>query len=133
MALGVECAERFGDSQFDSCHLLSGAHREGRGVAHAVLNSFGITQMQIDNAIDVRRGTVRNESFEINDDICIVLSVAFTAADKMAHKFIGTEHLLVGMTADGTNSAALLTDLGLAPVEVTVDVFNLLGHDDIDV
>lgn len=125
--LGVKCADELGDSAFDSCHLLAGLYREGKSAAYHVLNRFDVTQTQIDNALVSREHTT-SATFKIDDDIRTLLNAALAAADEMSHRRIGTEHLLIGTAADGTQSAKLLTGIGVSPNEVTNAVFALLGH-----
>ncbi len=127
ISLGVECADQVGDNVFDSCHLLAGLYREGRGVAYHVLNNFEVTPEEIDDSLNARERTVATE-FRIDPDISAVLDAAFAAASEMSHSYIGTEHLLIGATADATKSAQLLTDLGHSPRDVENEIFYLLGH-----
>ena len=102
-------------------------YREGNGVAYHVLADFGVTQSQLDDALR-SRGRQTTSGFEIDSDIRSVLDAAFAAAGEMSHNYIGTEHLLIGATADGTKSAILLAGFGLNPRDVENEVFCLLGH-----
>ena len=125
--LAVKCADEFGDAVFDSCHWLAGMYREGNGVAYHVLDNLGVTQSQIDDSIRSRERHTA-PSFRVANDIRLLLDGAFAAAAEMSHSYIGTEHLLIGATADGTRSALLFGDLGLDPRNVENEVFYLLGH-----
>lgn len=123
--LAVKCADENGDSVFDTCHWLAGMYREGNGVAYHVLDRFEVTQSQIDDAIGSRE-RITSSAFRVDDDVRALLDGAFAAADEMSHAYIGTEHLLIGATVDGTKSTLLLADLGLNPRDVENEVFRLL-------
>lgn len=125
--LALKCADELGDNMFDSCHLLAGLYREGNGVAYHVLSNFEVTQLQIDDSLKSRE-RLTAPAFQIDEDLRVVFDFAFAAADEMSHRYIGTEHLLIGATADGTKSAKLITALGLSPRDVENEVFYLLGH-----
>lgn len=125
--LALACAEELGDDVFDSCHWLAGMYREGKGVAYHVLNQFKVTQSQIDDSLRSRERRTAL-TFQVDDDTRTVLDAAFNAANEMSHSYIGTEHLLIGATADGTRSAMLLASLGLDPRDVENEVFCLIGH-----
>ncbi len=124
--LAVKCADELGDNVFDSCHLIAGLYREGNGVAYHVLNNLGVKRSQIDSALEARE-RAKSEDFRIDDDIRKVLNAAFAAASEMSHSYIGTEHLLIGATTDGSKSALLIAELGQNPRDVKNDVFDLLG------
>lgn len=64
-----------------------------------------------------------------SEDARTVLTAAFAAADKLNHRYIGTEHLLVGVAAEGTASAVILGKIGLRPQDVRSEVLAILGHD----
>lgn len=128
IALGVRCADELGDQHFDSCHLLSGLYREPDGIAHHVLCGLGITLQQIDDAIFKREHVSVDSGFTIDEELELVFADAFAAADEMWHSYIGTEHLMIGVVADGTKSARLLNEFGFTSAQVTKDVHDILGH-----
>jgi len=127
IALGLRFADDAGDTTFDSRHLLSGLFREPEGVAHIALQNLNVAQHQIDDAV-LNAGRNCDPSITIDDDIRTVLATAFAAADEMSHSYIGTEHLLIGVVADGTKSATLLASVGLTRSVVTKEVHDILGH-----
>ncbi|ELP34139.1 Clp protease N-terminal domain-containing protein [Rhodopirellula baltica] len=128
VALGLQCADELDDRHFDSCHLLSGLYREPDGIAHHVLDGLGIKLQQIDDAIRESEHDPIDADFSIDDDLRIVMSNAFASADQMWHSYIGTEHLMLGVVADGTHSAKLLADLGVTEAQVIREVHSILGH-----
>ncbi|MEX1027249.1 MAG: Clp protease N-terminal domain-containing protein [Candidatus Paceibacterota bacterium] len=127
IALGIKCADELGDNVFDSCHLLAGLYREGNGVAYHVLDNFDVTRSQIDAALATRERSSATD-FRLDADIATVFDGVLAAASEMSHSYIGTEHLLIGATADTTKSAQLLTSFGLSPRDIENEVFYLLGH-----
>jgi ATP-dependent Clp protease ATP-binding subunit ClpA len=127
IALGIECADELGDREFDSGHLLSGLYREGNGVAYHILKNFAVSQHQIDDALRSRHRSTPDE-FQINNEMQVVLQSAFAAARGMSHHYIGTEHLLIGVTSETVAAAKMLLAFGLSPNEVRMEVYNLLGR-----
>ena len=127
VSLAIQCLDEIGDIEFDSRHMLSGLCREGNGVAFHVLKNCGVTGRKID---ETRRSRERSTSgdFQINSDMKTVLAAAFVAAKEMHHNYIGTEHLLIGATSEGTEAARMLLGFGLSPDEIQNDVYTLLGH-----
>ena len=125
--LGLKCVDELGDNVFDSCHLLAGLYREGNGVAYHVLNNLDVTRTQINDSLRLLERLTAHE-FQVDKDLRVVFDSAFAAADEMSHRYIGTEHLLIGATAHGTKSAELITTWGLSPRGVENEVFFLLGH-----
>lgn len=123
----LACADELGDNIYDSCHLLAGLYREGSGVAYHVLNHFGVMQTEIDDWLGARERAVA-PAFQTDEDVQILFDAAFAAAHEMSHSYIGTEHLLIGATVEGTKSAQLITELGLNPRDVENEVYCLLGH-----
>lgn len=128
IALGLQCADRLGDTRFDSCHLLHGLHCEPGGVAHHVLTGFDVTLQQIDDALASRDQLAAKTEFDIDDEMRLVLADAFEAADEMGHSYIGTEHLMIGVVASSTKSAKLLAELGFTRSVVRKEVRDILGH-----
>ena len=126
--LGLHYADELGDHCFDSRHLLSGLFREPGGVAHCALANLDVAQEQIDSALLSREREADDLAFRVDDDMRVVLSTAFSAADDMSHSYVGTEHLLIGTAADGTKSNRLLADLGLSQTAVTKEVHDILGY-----
>jgi ATP-dependent Clp protease ATP-binding subunit ClpA len=127
IALAIECADELGNQEFDSCHLLSGLYREGKGIAFHVLKHFAVTQRQIDDTLRSRQ-TSTSDQFQINRDIKDVLNAAFAAAREMSHTYIGTEHLLIGATSENVGAAKMLIGFGLSLSDVQIEVYHWLGH-----
>lgn len=123
----LACANELGDNIFDSCHLRAGLCRQGNGVAYHVLNNFGVMRTQIDDWLGARERAVA-PAFRNGEDVQTFFEAAFDAAHEMSHSYIGTEHLLIGATVDGTKSAQLIAELGLNPRDVENEVHYLLGH-----
>lgn len=127
VAHAITCANELGDNFVDTCHLLAGLYREGNGVAYHVLNTLGVTRTEIDDWL-VRRDFPAGPACLADDDIRTLFNAALAAAGQMSHSYIGTEHLLIGATADGTKSSLLISDLGLVPLDIENEVLHLLGY-----
>ena len=115
-------ATRLNCDSVDTVHLLVGMLQEGQGVAANVLAGFDITAETI---LDVYK------SFDSGPD----LSLADVEANCLAelkwfnHRYVGTEHLLLGVCCDANCKASkLLTSIDKSPVELCKSVVELLGH-----
>ncbi|NNE00055.1 MAG: hypothetical protein HKN47_22270 [Pirellulaceae bacterium] len=143
-SLGLRCAAEIGDDCFDSAHLLSGLAREPDGVAHHILANLGVDQGQIDDRLRrrhdrrIERKESQSETDELSDetvasrinerDLQRVLDETTRAAKSLGHRYMGTEHLIIGATVTGTQSANVLSSLGITRGAVTKEVYDLLGH-----
>ena len=62
------------------------------------------------------------------DDSKKVLRYARNAAQRLAHNYVGTEHILLGLVLNEEGTAGqMLRDMGLTPTNVTRAVENIVG------
>lgn len=123
--LAVQAADEMGDTAIDSCHLLCGLFREGHGIAYHVLDNLGLTHELLNEALSSRR---RGSADSAGKDVLTAMNAAVDGYTRFAHRHFGTEHVLLGVVADGTQSASLLSDLKIAPEAVVHEVLGLTGH-----
>ncbi|MCL0032221.1 ATP-dependent Clp protease ATP-binding subunit [Peptococcaceae bacterium] len=90
-------------------HILLGLIAEGEGVAAEVLQELKI------NAEDVRKEVLKlveqgdgstPSEFVLTPKAKRVIELAFHFARRMGHNYVGTEHLLLGLAAEGEGIAA---------------------------
>src|SRR6266404_3929423 len=106
--------------------------REGEGIAHQVLRNLGVDISQVRQTVESVIG--RNERIIIQQIIPTsrvkrVIEISFEEARRMAHNYVGTEHLLLGLLIEGEGIAAhVLEDLGATLDKVRSEIERLL-HD----
>jgi len=117
LVLAQEEAQRFQQSSIGTEHLLLGLLREGEGVAAQVLSNLGIEVDQVRHAVEAIIG--RGERIVLGEIGLTprakkVMELAVDEAHRLNHRFIGTEHLLLGFRREGAGVAAnVLKSFGL--------------------
>ncbi len=109
LTLAQEEAQRFGHNYIGTEHLLLGLLREEKGVAAQVLRNLGIEIGQIRQSIEDIIG--RGERIVLGEVGLTprakkVIELAVDEARRLAHQFVGTEHLLLGLIREGEGVAA---------------------------
>lgn len=127
LELASKEAHELGHECVGTGHLLVGLIREKEGIAAKVLSASGI---RLEDALaDVRKrpGTAapeetpvlpRRPSFVFDryaDRSRMVLGLARQEAQRFSHDYIGTEHVLLGLIAEGGGAADVLGKLGIDP------------------
>ncbi len=137
LTLAQEEAERSGHSYIGTEHLLLGILREKEGLAAKVLTNFGVVIDEVRRVLETVIG--RSERIIIQQIIPTsrvktVLEHAFEEAQRMGLKYVGTEHLLLGLLIEGEGIAAhVLADLGVTLERTRPEIKRLLvsaGDDD---
>ena len=136
MTLANQEAQRLERTHVDTEHLLLGLVKLGDGIAVNALRNLGI---------DLRR--VRHEVVRLTQspNSCTtgrlprtpsakkVLDYAMEEARNLDHKYVGTEHLLLGLLRECEGIAAqVLTNLGLKLEEIRREVLDILGSEDVE-
>jgi len=57
-----------------------------------------------------------------------LIETSLQEAKMLGHSYVGTEHLLLGITRQHGIAAQALANLGLKPEDIRHEVLNLLGH-----
>lgn len=115
-------ASRLGDDSVNTVHLLVGMLREGEGVAAKVLGEY---EIEIDTVLDA------DKSIGLGTDATLseVESRCLAEAEWFKHRYVGTEHLLLGVCClTDCRAAKLLADIGKPPVELCQLVVEVVGH-----
>ena len=93
-------ASHYGSLKIESEHLLLGLIREEKSLRHWVPNaSAEAIRQQVDAQTPKRPSTATTVDLPLSDASKRVLKEAADAAEAVAHRHIGTEHLLLGMLA----------------------------------
>mgnify|MGYP005839982025 FL=1 len=110
-------ALRLGHTYIGTEHLLLGLLREGEGVAARVLADLGLSLSRARDAVEryTGRGT-RNPAgrVELAPSTKHVIELAVDEARRLGHHYIGTEHLLLGLSREAEGMAVgILESLGV--------------------
>lgn len=116
--LGQEEAQRLNDDPITTGHLLLGLMQMEGSTAMEILNRLGIGPEAVIN--EVRR-ILQPGDAEPNEDIVssglskyakVAIDRAYEEARALDNDYIGTEHLLLGLTAEAVGAGRVLARLG---------------------
>ncbi len=130
LVLAQEEAQRFQHNYIGTEHLLLGLVREEEGIAAQVLSNLGIEVDQVRHAVEAIIG--RGERLVLGElgltpRAKKVMELAMDEARRLNHRFIGTEHLLLGLIREGEGIAAgVLENLGLQLEQVRTETVRVL-------
>jgi hypothetical protein len=108
-------ASHYGSPYIETEHLLLGLLREDREVARLLPpGSPESIRKQIDAKTEARPGTSTSVDLPLSNESKRVLAYAAEEAERLAHKHIGTEHLLLGLLREKKSFAAdMLAERGV--------------------
>jgi ATP-dependent Clp protease ATP-binding subunit ClpC len=122
LKLAQENAEQLGHNYIGTEHLLLGLLEEQSGVAGRVLQDLGLTTRRVRELIRRMTGTGQRgirTSMELTPRTKRVIELSVDEARRMGHPYIGTEHLLLGLTRQGDNVALeILKKLSISPEQI---------------
>ncbi len=128
-----EEAQRLGDSQVSTEHLLLGLVRESDSVAARILDRLGVSLQRIRAEIEryASRGDIRHGAeMQLTSRAKRVIDLAYDEARQLNNNYIGTEHLLLGLIREGEGLAArVLNKLGVDLERARREVMNLQEHE----
>jgi len=129
----ISTAEEMGHTYVGSEHLLLGILKVGSGVAYSVLEKHGITAAKIEKALidTVKKGTPTKLSPDyFTPRAKRVVEVAMAGSNNIGKKYVGTEHLLLGILSEGDNYAVrFIGELGGDVAVITTDLLSAAGID----
>lgn len=137
LTLAQEEAQRFNHNYIGTEHLLLGLVREGDGVAARVLSNMGVQLPKVRSAVEFIIG--RGDSMIVGElgltpRAKKVIELAGREAQKLHHHYIGTEHLLLGLVAEGQGiGVGVLTGLEVSLPEVRRQIVQIIGQGSVDV
>jgi ATP-dependent Clp protease ATP-binding subunit ClpA len=112
---------RFYHPRVDTAHLLVGVlHTEG-SIGYAVLTEFGLDVESAENHLSTLTLPLKKPPEHLNHDAALDLALELAADESvwLGHHYIGTEHLLLGITRTNLGNAGdLLRALNVAPEQV---------------
>ncbi|MBD2433606.1 MULTISPECIES: ATP-dependent Clp protease ATP-binding subunit [Fischerella] len=130
--LAQEEARRLGHNFVGTEQILLGLLGEGNGVAAKVLTELGVTlkdaRREVERIIGRGSGYLPPE-IPFTPKVKTLFEQAFKEARSLGHNYIGTEHLLLGLTEAGEGVAAkVLQNLGVDLKNIRTTVIRLLGE-----
>ncbi|HKS71465.1 MAG TPA: Clp protease N-terminal domain-containing protein, partial [Ktedonobacterales bacterium] len=131
MGLAREEAQRLNHNYIGTEHLLLGLVREGDGVAAKVLYSMHVELNAVRAAVEHIIG--RGDRIVLGDVGLTprakkVFELARDEAQRMGHRYLGTEHLLLGLVREGEGIAAgVLESLGVNLEKLRVVTITMVG------
>ncbi len=110
-------ASQFGSPYIESEHLLLGLLREDKALTNRFLRSHASIESirkQIEGRTTIREKVSTSVDLPLSQECKRVLAYAAEEAERLSHKHIGTEHLLLGLLReDKCLAAEILHDRGL--------------------
>ena len=132
LSLAQEEAQRFQHNYIGTEHLLLGLIGEGGGIAAKVLTSLGVDLEKVRKAVEdiIGRGDrIVLGEIGLTPRAKKVIELAVDEARLLNHRYIGTEHLLLGLLREGNGiGAGVLESFGLSLQEVRAKTIQVLNE-----
>ncbi|MFQ5777901.1 MAG: ATP-dependent Clp protease ATP-binding subunit [Terriglobia bacterium] len=96
-------ASQYGSPYIESEHLLLGLLREDKALTNRFLRGHGSLESirkQVEKRTTIRERVSTSVELPFSEEVKQVLRHALEQAERMAHKHIGTEHLLLGLLCE---------------------------------
>src|SRR5271166_7004144 len=128
VSAAVRRAAADGNPQVDPLHLLAALIAQDGGTAAPLLRAVGADPAVVAKDAEARLSRLPRANGqtlsapETSRALLAVINTAASRARKMNDEYVSTEHLLVGLAADGGQTAALLRDAGATP-EALLEAF----------
>ena len=131
LRLAQQCAAQLGHGYVGSEHLLLGLAREGGGVAARVLRAAGLEYDALREAVAALVGTGDPNAAPaqgLSPRCKKIIELSLTEAARQGHRYVGTEHLLLGILREGDGVAVrVLVKAGAEPRRLLADVTASMG------
>lgn len=126
-------ALRLGHDIIGTEHILLGLIAEGEGVAVQVLESLGLDldemKIRIEEAVGSRSSKLRPVDLPLSPRAKRVLDLAIGEARNMRVNYVGTEHVLLGLLAEGEGVASqVMVSYGLDLETVRLELNKFLSN-----
>ena len=128
LSAAVRRAAADGSPQVDPLHLLVALIAQNGGTAAPLLRAVGADPAVVAKDAESRLGRLPRANGqtlsapETSRALLAVINTAVSRAREMNDEYVSTEHLLVGLAADGGQAATLLRDAGATP-EALLEAF----------
>ncbi len=134
LRLANQIAHGFNIEYVTTEHILLAILQEGSGVAANALRNLAVAMEKVSEKIEqiVPRGPYKVSQDMLPQSPCVkqVITDAIQEAEFLEHRYVGTEHLLLGIVRQKESVAAqVLMGLGLTLEAVRGEVLRLLGRE----
>lgn len=131
MALANQEAIRLHHEHLAPVHILLGLLHAGLGVGLQSLRNLDVDlealRDQLSRRVEPGTRELHQSKMAQSAETRQVIAFAIDEARKLGHKYVGTEHLLLGILREGTNLAAqTLTELGVKIEQMRDETLRLL-------
>jgi len=123
LAAAARIAAAAGAGTIDASHLAAGLLSEPDGLAAKVIHGAGLTDEQVLTALGLEAAVAGSAApdagpeelrrLRFTEDGRIVMRGALTAALKLGHNYIGTEHVLLGILQGKGDAREILIGMGV--------------------
>jgi hypothetical protein len=131
LTLAQDEAQRLNHNFIGTEHLLLGLVREEDGTAHLVLHNLGIELAKVRTATEfiIGQGDVPvSGEVGLTPRAKRVIELAIDEARTLGHRYIGTEHLLLGLVHEGQGiGAGVLESLGVDLDRTRAEVLRVIA------
>ena len=133
MQLANQEAQRFNHEYIGTEHMLLGLVKEGTGVAANVLKNLDVDlrkiRLEVEKLVQSGPEMITMGKLPQTPRAKKVIEYSMEEARNLAHNFVGTEHILLGLLREQEGVAAqVLMNLGMKLEDVREEVLNLLGN-----
>ena len=121
LSVAIRRAAADGNPQVDPLHLLAALLEQSGGTAAPLLRAVGADPAVLAKETaeqTARLPRIRGTSAgapELSRQMLTVINTAASRARQMEDEYVSTEHLLVGLAADGGDAKAVLSAAGATP------------------
>jgi ATP-dependent Clp protease ATP-binding subunit ClpB len=128
LSSAVRRAAADGNPQVDPLHLLVALIAQNGGTTAPLLRAVGADPVTVAKDAESRLGRLPRANGqtlnapEMSRPLLSVINTAVARARELNDEYVSTEHLLVGLAADGGQAATLLRDAGATP-EALLEAF----------
>ena len=130
MRLAQESAANLNHNWIGTEHILLGLIREDEGIAAKALESLGISHSKVHEQVEASeagRWAPSSARITFTEDAKNALERSLQEARQFGEVQIDTEHILLGLFAEGGSAARMLVRLGVDPGRVRRHVIELLS------
>ena len=132
MQLANQEAQRFNHEYIGTEHILLGLVKEGSGVAANVLKNLDVDlrkiRLEVEKIVQSGPDMVTMGKLPQTPRVRQILQYAMEEACSLDHRYVGTEHLLLGLLREQEGVAAqVLMNMGLKLEDVRGEIVRLLG------
>ena len=128
-----DTAQKFHHDYVGTEHILLGLVLNKDGIAGLILSQLGLTSENVTRAIEqqVGWGTDTTGKLRLTPRTKRVMEMAVREANRLEQNYVGTEHLLFGILAEGTGMAVqILEDMDIDPDLVSQRLSELMNDSD---